>query len=187
MKLHIPEPCHENWNAMTPESQGRFCTSCSKTVVDFTGWPASRIQGYLTANNQGKTCGRFTKDQLAPDQAIVITIQAEELRTLPLHRYFLYALLIVFGTSLFSCTDFSGTRTTIGEVKVQDTLQAQTRDSLEQPPLMGKPVLEKDPQQENNIQGKHQHVPAPDINIDTDDLVLGEVAFPGDSLAPVKK
>ena len=32
----IPEPCHENWNKMTPQEQGRHCAVCSKVVVDFT-------------------------------------------------------------------------------------------------------------------------------------------------------
>jgi hypothetical protein len=32
----IPEPCHQNWDAMTPNEQGRHCTSCVNTVVDVT-------------------------------------------------------------------------------------------------------------------------------------------------------
>ncbi len=32
----IPKPCHENWDAMTPNEQGRFCNTCAKTVVDAT-------------------------------------------------------------------------------------------------------------------------------------------------------
>jgi hypothetical protein len=34
--LHIPTPCHENWDAMTPRGDGRHCASCAKTVVDLT-------------------------------------------------------------------------------------------------------------------------------------------------------
>ena len=36
MKLFIPKPCHENWDEMTPNEKGRFCSICSKTVKDFT-------------------------------------------------------------------------------------------------------------------------------------------------------
>jgi len=34
--LHIPTPCHEDWNTMTPVEKGKFCGSCNKEVVDFS-------------------------------------------------------------------------------------------------------------------------------------------------------
>jgi hypothetical protein len=34
--LHIPTPCHETWDAMTPREGGRHCASCARTVVDLT-------------------------------------------------------------------------------------------------------------------------------------------------------
>ncbi len=33
-KITIAEPCHQNWDAMTPTEQGRHCQSCVKTVHD---------------------------------------------------------------------------------------------------------------------------------------------------------
>ena len=35
LTLTIPEPCGENFNAMTPVKGGKFCGSCDKTIVDF--------------------------------------------------------------------------------------------------------------------------------------------------------
>ena len=32
----IPNPCHEDWNKMTPEDKGRHCSVCDKVVIDFT-------------------------------------------------------------------------------------------------------------------------------------------------------
>ncbi|RXG16041.1 carboxypeptidase-like protein [Leeuwenhoekiella aestuarii] len=61
-KLHIPEPCHEDWSLMTPASQGRFCASCKKEVVDFT--ELSRKQIADKVKNGEKICGRYRKDQL---------------------------------------------------------------------------------------------------------------------------
>ena len=61
--LHIPEPCHEDWNKMTQAQQGRFCQSCAKTVVDFSAMTDKQILEVLS-KAASKTCGRFSGDQL---------------------------------------------------------------------------------------------------------------------------
>ena len=63
--VRIPEPCHEDWNRMKPEAQGRFCSSCSKTVVDFSTMSDFSIVNYLENNKHQSVCGRFAEDQLA--------------------------------------------------------------------------------------------------------------------------
>ena len=63
MKISIPQPCHENWQQMTPNEQGRFCASCQKTVVDFTDWTDKMLIDFLL-KNKTVTCGRFTNIQL---------------------------------------------------------------------------------------------------------------------------
>lgn len=47
---------------MTPNSMGRHCDSCSKTVVDFTRKTDVQIAEYFKSN--GDTCGRFLPHQL---------------------------------------------------------------------------------------------------------------------------
>lgn len=61
--LHIPEPCHENWDAMTPQDKGRHCQSCNKIVVDFSVMSDRQVLEYFKTKI-GKTCGRFNDDQL---------------------------------------------------------------------------------------------------------------------------
>ncbi len=63
LSLSIPTPCHENWDAMTPELQGRYCGQCSKTVVDFTLMTDGQILEALKKQT-GSTCGRFATEQL---------------------------------------------------------------------------------------------------------------------------
>ena len=63
-KPHIPNPCHENWDSMTPQSGGRHCKECDKTVKDFTGLTNDEISTYLTEHAGEKICGRFSSDQL---------------------------------------------------------------------------------------------------------------------------
>jgi hypothetical protein len=61
--LHIPEPCHENWNNMSAAQQGRYCHSCCKTVTDFSMMTDKEILQVLSKAAEN-SCGRFTKDQL---------------------------------------------------------------------------------------------------------------------------
>ena len=61
--LNIPEPCHENWQQMTPNEQGRHCMSCQKTVVDFTLLSDQEILDHISRASTS-VCGRFNHDQL---------------------------------------------------------------------------------------------------------------------------
>lgn len=63
LHLNIPEPCHENWQQMTPNEQGRHCMACQKTVVDFTLLSDQEILDHISRASSS-VCGRFNKDQL---------------------------------------------------------------------------------------------------------------------------
>lgn len=62
MKITIPKPCHENWDNMTPNEKGKFCSVCSKTVHDFTSFSDEKLINTFDSNKD--ICGRFRKDQL---------------------------------------------------------------------------------------------------------------------------
>jgi hypothetical protein len=61
--LTVSEPCHENWDKMTSDQRGRFCLSCQKTVVDFTGLSDRQIAAFFKKPPES-VCGRFYQDQL---------------------------------------------------------------------------------------------------------------------------
>jgi hypothetical protein len=61
--LTIQEPCHETWQQMTPNEQGRHCMSCQKTVVDFSLMNDREILQYISTASH-HVCGRFSDDQL---------------------------------------------------------------------------------------------------------------------------
>ena len=154
MKIYIPEPCNENWGAMSPNEQGRFCSSCQKTVVDFTKFTTQDIQNYFIKHYGQKVCGRFKNQQLS---AIHIQIPNTVFSYIPASRKFALALFIVFGTTLFSCTDNNGNNATFGKIEVVDSLtkEIDTTEEL----VLGKmavkpPVVVKHPVDFLTMQGE---------------------------------
>ncbi|MFY1045698.1 hypothetical protein [Chryseobacterium sp. GP-SGM7] len=95
MKLNIPQPCHENWDAMTSDQKGKFCQVCNKSVRDFTHCSDEEIYEEIKSNFN--ICGNFKDDQLNRNIALSVfgrfalglvasvsfsnTIDAQELKT----------------------------------------------------------------------------------------------------------
>lgn len=72
LNIEIPQSCHENWNTMQPNAQGRHCLSCQKTVVDFTAMTGAELINFFS-KKRDNVCGRFTTEQL--DRDILIPIK----------------------------------------------------------------------------------------------------------------
>ena len=62
IRISIPEPCHEDWNKMTPTEKGKFCAVCTKEVFDFSKSTDEELVKLAHAGNN--LCGRFRADQL---------------------------------------------------------------------------------------------------------------------------
>jgi hypothetical protein len=128
--IHIPTPCHENWNNMLPEDQGRHCLKCCKTVVDFTDWDTPAIAAYLHANATQKVCGRFNASQL--DVPIEETILQVFYSNLSLFKKIAAVIVLVFGLASCSPKTTGKIQTQmLGEVAAIDTTPVETT------PLMG--------------------------------------------------
>ena len=108
VNISIPKPCHEDWGAMTPEEKGRFCSVCSKTVIDFTKASDKEIIEHL--NKDATACGRFVSSQLNRDL------------TVPKVRSTYWILATV---TLFSFLGI-GSQTAYSQVK-QDTIQTDKK------------------------------------------------------------
>ena len=92
IQLSIPEPCHEDWNAMTPAAGGRFCASCSKEVIDFSGMSDAQLIQFFK-EPRGSVCGRFQQQQLSTELVI-------PKKRIPWLRYF---FTISLPALLYSC------------------------------------------------------------------------------------
>lgn len=117
--ISIPKPCHEDWSKMTPNEKGRFCTSCTKTVVDFTKMSPDDIQDYLHNNKDQHICGHIKQSQL--DSINLRIPEAVIHQNQSFHRLFLLALLISMGMTLFSCEDENGQKKKIESIEVVET------------------------------------------------------------------
>lgn len=62
--LHINEPCTEDLDKMTPTEQGKFCSSCQKTVFDFSTATDIEIVNHIERMKGEDFCGNFEKNQL---------------------------------------------------------------------------------------------------------------------------
>lgn len=101
--LYIPQPCSEDWNAMLPTKEGAFCYQCSKEVIDFTVLTHNELKYVLYKNRENGLCGRFYNHQME-------TFNAEMNRysfrsTKSFQSALVFSLIVVFGFTLFSCTD----------------------------------------------------------------------------------
>ena len=148
--ISIPKPCHEDWSKMSPNEKGRFCQSCSKSVIDFTEMPQQSIEEYLNNNGDKRICGRFKVSQL--DQIRIEIPQHIFQKRMSFHKFFLLALLIAMGTSLLSCSDENGNTKKIDAVEVINTIDSQncktlitdsisTDEIIEIPEIVGEIIL----------------------------------------------
>jgi len=100
--IGIDKPCSENWNAMTPTEQGKFCQKCATQVYDFTNKSNIEIKQTLRSLIGQPICGRITPAQEDSLNAEFIAWSMQS------HRSFqsrmLFSLVVVFGLTLFSCT-----------------------------------------------------------------------------------
>ena len=62
--VSIPQPCHENWQEMSPVERGRFCQACQTVVTDFSSLSDDEIIQHIERSAGAKMCGRFSNEQI---------------------------------------------------------------------------------------------------------------------------
>lgn len=102
MKIHIPDPCDENWDKMTPTEKGAFCQKCAIDVTDFTKKSPFEIRDILSEKfkNEERSCGHIQQKQLQAVNDIGFYWKNEQQR---FQSVWMVSLLAVFGLTLFSC------------------------------------------------------------------------------------
>ncbi|WP_242202975.1 energy transducer TonB [Aestuariivivens insulae] len=134
--ISIPNPCHEDWNTMTPKEKGKFCDSCAKTVIDFTKMSTYEIQDFISENQSQRICGHFKQTQLDSINLFIPKEVIEEQKSF--HKAFLLILLIVMGTTFFNCTNNNGKQKKIDSIEIIDSINNNCVDVT-----LGLPAIDK--------------------------------------------
>ncbi len=135
----IEDPCHADWDRMNPEAQGRFCSSCSKTVVDFSAMSDFSIVNYLENNKHQSVCGRFGEDQLAKTYFLPKSNPSS-------FQFDLRAVALGLALSTFSALPSLA----------QNSVQIEQHDSINEPKVMvqGEVAMSYDHSNEKFVSGK---------------------------------
>jgi len=162
-QISIPKPCHEDWNKMTPDEKGAFCGSCQKSVYDFSNKSVHEIDTIIKDNPGKSICGRFKSTQLEPVEKVPLYMLPSKKPSL---RVFAYALLLVFGSTLFSCNNDDDTM--VGKlVSTQQPISNDTTGLIEDQHVVGRVV--------NG--GDTATIKAPVIEDDHRYMMVGEIDY----------
>ena len=158
MKIVIDNPCHENWDAMSPNEKGAFCLSCQKTVIDFSIKTVEEIKNFFVELPQTETvCGRFKEEQL---EEISFEHFFKQFRG---WKYFQKAAVIaffIFGFSLFSNAQVSHHPERLmmkGEVAY-----IAPKDTIKKKPVIKDSVKVKPPIDIQHTMGGPRYIPDPE-------------------------
>ena len=91
--LEIKTPCHENFNNMTPNANGSFCSSCAKNVIDLSTKTNSEVAKFIAESKDKNICARLNVSQLE---------QTFEYYTHPKNNNFKYAVAVAASVLLTS-------------------------------------------------------------------------------------
>ncbi|NME67617.1 hypothetical protein [Flammeovirga aprica] len=110
--LTIPNPCHENWDQMTPVEKGRFCKVCSKKVYDLTDLSTSEVENLFEEKGEN-ICIR-----IKPTQNF---LPIRKKQTFKFSPYKLAMSAIIASSLTLSTETFSQSLTTYNQDKIDIT------------------------------------------------------------------
>lgn len=174
--VQIPKPCHESWQAMHPQANGRFCDSCCKVVVDFTNFSNQEIVDYLQSKNNERVCGRFKKEQVKQPASTQI-IQLKDRNKIWKLQQFAAALLLAFGSILFtSCnTSVSKTKTTTTKERITGVVIIPTEMQYHEEKELRNDTIKKTTKKNTTCEQAETELMGDTI---LPEVLIGKIAYP---------
>lgn len=170
--LRIEKPCHENWNNMLPEEQGKFCMKCAKTVMDFTTKTKDEIVDFFKQRNFETACVRTRNELLDPLQA--------QLRLKQRLARFAYLLYLAFGSILFSCNTPGSTNTLGIVLAVSEPARDEAQNATTGLMVTRMPEIEQQEFVKGNMFPNHANANEGEIIFHPDTIQLNGVTVNGD-------
>lgn len=140
-KFTVPKPCHENWENMLPEEQGRFCTSCHKKVYDFTEKSDQEIQEIFDIEKRN-LCGKFDSEKLiyfTKFQKVVLRV--ENFTQNHFSKFGILVTAVSLLVMITGCEEKKNPTPLIGETKIPE----ENRFTKENAVVLGKiQIIETD-------------------------------------------
>lgn len=121
--IYIPKPCSENWESMSPQEKGKFCSVCSKCVIDFTEKKHQEIIKIIEEKQDEKICGRFYHHQLHTENPKFFTLRNQFFKYIPANFHTSRITLVIFSLILFvtGCSKSTTERLPItGDIKIEE-------------------------------------------------------------------
>jgi hypothetical protein len=123
--LKIDKPCGQEWTSMTQTDIGKFCSHCSKPVIDFTQLTDNQVLQIIELNS-GKLCGRLTRERL--NRAIQLKQPTNNSRFYKI----LAGLLLVEASDNLSAKDYQKSQQEI-VIVVNNNTNIQTTEIKSEP------------------------------------------------------
>ncbi len=121
-RISLEKPCNEQFENFLVTSNGGYCGSCSKEVIDFTLMSDQQLIAHFK-NTPDKTCGRFKKSQLKTYESNTFTTMKPNLVTGVLGTLS-FSLLALCISPTMNAQDLA---TNSQEVKTELTIQKETK------------------------------------------------------------
>lgn len=130
--INVPNPCHEDWNAMSRREQGRHCAQCDHVVADLTRATDQELLALFTSDAKPK-CARFDPRQL--DRMIGVTEPMRTSNALPIAAFTTLAA-VASGCERITPADTHS----LGEPAIPQPVPQATTGITMAIPMLGSPI-----------------------------------------------
>ena len=131
--MKLISPCHQNYSSMRLMGEGRYCSECSKVVIDFRKMNDEEIKVYFHKHTGEQICGRAKSYQINNSSSIFKKISnlkdliRERINFTPLKL----ALLAILSSLLTFTTSCMGAMRPIDKETppAKDTIQTSKKEA----------------------------------------------------------